>query len=274
MRALIDHYEVSEHRACRVIGFPLSTFRYKSCRVEDTRLVERMKYWAEKKPRYGHPRIHEMIKRDGIIANHKKTERLYYNVLDLGMRRKSKRKRYRCETRTPIELPKSPCEVWSMDFVSDQLASGKRIRGLTVVDIFGRYNLAIDLDTSLTGARVVQTLERICTFEGHPKIITVDNGPEFICLALDKWAYKNGVKLKFSRPGKPTDNPFIESFNGRLRDEFLNTHWFISLTHAQNEAENWRREYNEERPHSSLGMLTPREFLDTFYKLDTPELTG
>lgn len=271
---LIEDYEVSESRACRVLNFPLSTYRYQSQKTENSHLVERMKYWAEKRPRYGHPRIHEMIKRDGIKVNHKKTERLYYNVLDLGMRRKMKRKRYRCETRVPIEMPESPNLVWSMDFVSDQLACGKRIRGLTIIDVFSRFNHAVELDRSLSGMRVVQCLEKICTFEGYPKVITVDNGPEFICMALDRWAYQNGVKLKFSRPGKPTDNPYIESFNGRLRDEFLNTHWFVSLDHARKEAREWRREYNEERPHSSLGQLTPTEFLGKYYKTDALELIG
>lgn len=271
---LIDDYEVSESRACRVLNFPLSTYRYQSQKTEDSHLVERMKYWAEKRPRYGHPRIHEMVKRDGIKVNHKKTERLYYNVLDLGMRRKMKRKRYRCETRVPIEMPESPNLVWSMDFVSDQLACGKRIRGLTVIDIFSRHNHTVEIDKSLSGVRVVQSLEKICAFEGYPKVITVDNGPEFICMALDRWAYKNAVKLKFSRPGKPTDNPYIESFNGRLRDEFLNTHWFMSLDHARKEAQEWRREYNEERPHSSLGQLTPTEFLEKFYKTNALELIG
>ena len=228
-----------------------------------------MKYWAEKRPRYGHPRLHELLKRDGHKVNHKRTERLYYNVLKLGLKRKAKRKRYRCETRTPIEAPSAPNEVWSMDFISDQLSDGRRIRGLNIVDVFDRYNEGIDLDTSLSGVRVVERLKMICDESGVPKMITVDNGPEFICMALDKWAYENGVKLKFSRPGKPTDNPFIESFNGKCRDEFLNMHWFKSLSHARDEAAKWRMEYNEERPHSSLGMLTPSEFRGKYHKVTT-----
>ena len=273
-RELIKTYEISESRACRVLQFPLSTFRYETQKREDPELIERMKYWAEKRPRYGHPRIHEMVRRDGFEVNHKKTERIYYKVLNLTIRTKKKRKRYRCEMRSPIEMPKAPNEVWSMDFVSDQIACGRRIRGLAIVDIFGRYNHAIELDTNLSGGRVVQVLDRICWGHGHPKVISVDNGPEFICMALDRWAYKHGVKLKFYRPGKPTDNPFIESFNGRLRDEFLNAHWFMSLDHVRAEGEKWRKEYNEERPHSSLGMKTPKEWLEEFYKHNAPELTG
>lgn len=261
-RTLVGNYGVSESHACRVIDFPLSTFRYRSCLQEDEAVINSLKYWAEKRPRYGHPRLHEMVRRDGHMVNHKKTERLYYKTLKLGLRRKKPKRKYRCETRSPIGAPVSPNEIWSMDFVSDQLICGKRIRGLTIIDIFSRYNHAIELDSSLTGRRVVETLDRICTFEGYPKIITVDNGPEFICMALDKWAYKHSVKLKFSRPGKPTDNPFIESFNGKMRDEFLDMHWFRDLSHARTEAEKWRVEYNELRPHSSIGMMTPMEYLE------------
>lgn len=271
---MIKEYQVSQSRACRVLSFPLSSFRYQKRKREDSHLVDRMNYWAEKRPRYGHPRIHEMIKRDGIHVNHKKTERLYYKTLKLALRRKTKKKRYRCETRTPLETPRTPHDLWSMDFVSDQLGCGKRIRGLTIVDVFSRMNHALEIDKSLSGARVVQTLEMVCAFEGYPSIISVDNGPEFVCMALDKWAYKNNVKLKFSRPGKPTDNPYIESFNGKLRDEFLNMHWFLSLEHARREAQEWRREYNEERPHSSLNQLTPKEFLEKYYATDAPKLTG
>jgi putative transposase len=254
------------------MNFPLSSFRYRSKKKDDPELIERMKHWAEKKPRYGHPRIHEMIRRDGFKVNHKKTERIYYNLLDLGMRRKKRRKRYRSETRVPIENPIRPNQVWSMDFVSDQLSCGKRIRGLTVLDVFGRYNHGIELYHSLSGKLVVGILEKICSFAGYPEIITVDNGPEFICIAMDRWAYSHGVKLKFSRPGKPTDNPYIESFNGKLRDEFLNSHWFTSLEHARSEAAVWQKEYNEERPHSSLGMFTPEEYLNKYYRKNRLEL--
>ncbi len=269
---LVSEYLVPESRACRVMNFPLSTFRYKSKKQDEPELIQRMKHWAEKQPRYGHPRIHEMIRRDGFKVNHKKTERIYYNVLDLAIRRKKRRKRYRSETRVPIEHPVKPNQVWSMDFVSDQLASGKRIRGLNVLDIFGRYNHGIELYHSLSGKLVVSILEKICAFAGYPEIITVDNGPEFICIAMDRWAYAHGIKLKFSRPGKPTDNAYIESHNGKLRDEFLNSHWFTDLEHARLEAARWQREYNEERPHSSLGMLTPVEYLNNYYRRNRLEL--
>ena len=225
-----------------------------------------MTYWSEKKPRYGHPRIHEMVLRDGFKVNHKRTERLYYRELKLGLKGKKKKRRYRSEARVSVPFPDAPVKVWSMDFVSDQLSFGKKVRGLTVIDVFSKRNQALDFDFSLTGFRVVQILERVCGFEGHPEFITVDNGPEFICMALDKWAFSKGIKLHFSRPGKPTDNAFIESFNGKLRDEFLNMHWFLSLEDLQIKAQEWRDEYNNERPHSSLKMKTPKEFLESYDK--------
>lgn len=204
-----------------------------------------------------------MVLRDGFKVNHKRTERIYYRELNLGLKQKKKKRRYRSETRVPIPFPSSPNKVWSMDFVSDQLSFGKRVRGLAVIDVFSKINHALHFDISLTGFKVIQVLERVCEFEGAPDFITVDNGPEFICLALDKWAYQKCIKLHFSRPGKPTDNAYIESFNGKLRDEFLNMHWFRSLEDLQDKAWEWRDEYNNERPHSSLGMMTPKEFLET-----------
>lgn len=272
---LIDKYQISKVRSCRVINFPLSSFRYQFKAQQDLRLIDRMKYWAEQRPRYGHPRIHEKLKRDGFEVNHKKTERLYYNVLKLSLRRKvKKRKRYRTEIRTPIEMPTTMNKVWSMDFVSDQIASGRRVRGLTVVDVFSKINQVLEFEYNLSGIKVRQILENVCSVEGYPEIITVDNGPEFICMALDRWAYEKEVKLKFSRPGKPTDNPFIESFNGKVRDEFLNMHWFENLWDLREKAIIWQEEYNFDRPHSALGMKTPMEFISEHTKPDAIELIG
>ncbi len=154
----------------------------------------------------------------------------------------------------------APNEAWSMDFVADELFNGRRIRSLTVVDNFSREALAITVDHSLKGDAVVDTVTLIGQMRGLPNRIQVDNESEFISKALDKWAYEHGVQLDFSRPGKPTDNPFIESFNGSFRDECLNVHWFLSLEDAQEKIENWRIEYNEDRTHSSLGNVTPREY--------------
>ena len=261
-----DEFKVSERKACKAISIERSSIRYKKRPDKNGELKKRMIYWSEKRPRYGHPRIHEMVRRDGFKVNHKRTERLYYRELNLGLKGKKKKRRYRSETRVPIPFPSGPNKVWSMDFMSDQLSYGKRVRGLTVIDVFSKINHVLQFDFSLTGFKVIQILERVCEFEGIPDFITVDNGPEFICLALDKWAYQRGIRLHFSRPGKPTDNAFIESFNGKVRDEFLNMHWFSNLDDLQRKAWEWRDEYNFERPHSSLQMKTPKEFLESYDK--------
>lgn len=262
----MNEFKVSERKACRVISIERSSIRYKKRPDKNIELKKRMIHWSEKRPRYGHPRIHEMVLRDGFKVNHKRTERLYFKELNLALKGKKKKRRYRSESRVPIPFPAAPNKVWSMDFVSDQLSFGRRVRGLTVVDVFSKRNQALDFDFSMTGFKVVQILERVCEFEGVPEFITVDNGPEFICMALDKWAFSKGIKLHFSRPGKPTDNAYIESFNGKLRDEFLNMNWFLSLKDLQDKAQDWRDEYNNERPHSSLKMKTPKEFLESYDK--------
>ena len=154
----------------------------------------------------------------------------------------------------------APNALWSMDFVSDALFDGRRLRALTVVDAFTREALAIEVDQGIKGDQVVAVMTRLALIRGAPRTIRVDNGPEFVSKALDRWAYENGVTLDFSRPGKPTDNAFVESFNGRLRDECLNAHWFLSLADAKSKIEAWRRQYNESRPHTALGWLTPQEF--------------
>lgn len=199
---LMNEFKVSERKACRAISIERSSIRYKKRPDKNIELKKRMIHWSEKRPRYGHPRIHEMVLRDGFRVNHKRTERLYFKELKLVLKGKKKKRRYRSETRVPIPFPEAPNKVRSMDFVSDQLGYGKRVRGLAVIDVFSKRNQALDFDYSLTGFKVVQILERVCDFEGTPDFITVDNGPEFICMALDKWAFSKGIKLHFSRPGK------------------------------------------------------------------------
>jgi putative transposase len=253
-------YKVSERWACRVLSLPLSSKRYKAAPDKNVEVKARILYWAEKRPRYGSPRIHQMlVRRDGFKINHKRTERLYSD-LKLSLRRSKRKKRYRSEVRVKPNRATSVSEVWAMDFVSDRLRDGRRVKGLTVVDTFSKENHVLEFDTSLTGERVVRLLDFATMMEGVPKAIQVDNGPEFICMALDKWAYSKGVSLYFSRPGKPTDNAYIESFNGKLRDEFLNMHWFASMLELKTKAQQWQAYYNEERMHGSLGWLTPMEF--------------
>jgi putative transposase len=256
-----SEYRISERRACQLLDFPRSTKRYLSTKDDDSEIRERICYWADKRKRFGSPRIHQMLLRDGFIVNHKRTERIYSEE-GLSLRSKSKKRRkYKSEVRVPLKEAIEVNDVWAMDFVSDQFSYGGRFRSLTVVDIFSKLSPAIEVDRSLTGLRVTHALDRAIEEYGKPRVICVDNGPEFICLALDKWASNHGVELSFSRPGKPTDNAFIESLNGKFRDECLNMNWFLSLDMAKEIIEEWRREYNEERPHSSIEYLTPAEFV-------------
>lgn len=267
---LQQDYNVSERRACRVIDLARSTKRHqpKPNRLND-KLRARLRELAEKKKRFGAPRLHQLLLRDGYEINHKRTERLY-KLEGLSLRRKKKRKRYKSETRAALAEPTAPNQYWAMDFVSDQLVHGGRFRGLTLVDIFTRESPVIEIARSMPAARVVQVLERLKLERGLPEAIVLDNGPEMISIALDQWAYDNGVKLHFIDPGKPTQNAFVESFNGTFRDECLNMHWFSSLDDARQKIEAWRKEYNEENPHSSLGYLTPKEFA----KKEVRMLTG
>jgi putative transposase len=199
-----------------------------------------------------------MLKRENLVVNHKRTERLYREE-GLALRRKRRRKGA-AGIRAVFPAAMRPNEQWSMDFVSDSIVTGKRFRALTIIDNYTRECPSIEVDTSLGGARVVNVLERLSETRGLPEVITIDNGPEFAGKALDAWAYRKSVKLNFITPGKPVENAYAESFNGRLRDECLNINWFLNLKHARDVIEDWRKDYNEVRPHSSLKNMTPMEY--------------
>jgi len=209
--------------------------------------------------RYGYFRIYIMLRRKGWLVNHKRVYRLYRQD-GLSLRLKKPRRNISAGDRVRQPAAAAPNEMWSMDFVSSALFDGRRLRALTAVDTYPREALAIDVDQGIKGEQVFKAMARIAGTRGSPKGIRVDNGPEFISKALDRWAYENGVTLDFSRPGKPTGNAFVESFNGRLRDECLNAHWFLSLADARAKIEAWRSLYNESWPHTSLGWLTPNEY--------------
>lgn len=262
-------YRTSERRTCRALGFPRSTQRYQSIRDDRAELRIRLRDLAASRVRYGYRRLHILLKREGWQVNHKLVYRLYIEE-GLQMRTKTPRRHKSCRVR--IERPKASRanESWSMDFMSDQLFDGRRFRLLTLVDNFTRESLAIQVGQQLKGDDVVAVLDRIRAKRGTPQSIRVDNGPEFVSKSLDWWAYFNQVTLDFSRPGKPTDNPFIESFNGRLRQECLNQHWYLNLKDAAEKIEEWRNDYNDCRPHSSLGDRTPQEFAACFAQA-TPE---
>lgn len=256
---LIGAYRVSIRRATAVIQLRQATYFYRPHPRDDRAERQRIREIAATRIRYGARRIHVLLRREGWLINHKKTYRIYCEE-GLNLRRKRPRRRVAAAHRVARPTVSSLNACWSMDFVADQLFNGQRIRALTVVDNFSRESLAITVDFALKAEDVVTTMRHVQALRGTPQRIQVDNGSEFISLALDQWAYEQSVMLDFSRPGKPTDNPFIESFNGSLRDECLNVHWFLSLDDARDKIECWRQDYNEFRPHSSLGDRTPCEF--------------
>ena len=246
---------LSERRACRLVKIHRSVARYKPRREAPTELLTRLRELASERRRYGYRRLAVLLRREGFVVNHKKVYRLYRDE-GLAVRRR-KRKKLAGAERVKPSLPESRNQCWSMDFVQDSLADGRRIRVLTLVDNYSRECLALEVGTSLPGARVVRVLEQVSRIRGKPKTIVVDNGPEFAGKALDAWAYENGVGLHFIAPGKPVQNAYIESFNGKFRDECLNEHWFSSIDEVGAIVEAWRQDYNTVRPHSSLGYRTP-----------------
>jgi putative transposase len=250
---------VSERRACVVIQLHRGTYRYQSHRDPQTALRMRMREMAAVRVRYGYRKILVLLQREGWAVGKSRVSRLYREE-GLALRRTVPRKRRVAVERRERSQATGANQVWSLDFVSDQLADGRRFRALTVVDVYPRESLAIEPGQSLKGEDVVRVLQQIQQERGGPKRLFCDNGSEFCSQVLDLWAYQNGVKIDFSRPGKPTDNGHIESFNGTFRDECLNTHWFTSLDDARQLIEAWRREYNESRPHRALGEKTPYEF--------------
>lgn len=250
--------QLSERRACRFTGFCLSTQRYHSRRPSEGDLRQRLRELAEKRPRWGYRRLYVLLKREGCKRNRKLVQRLYREE-GLSVRRR-KRRKMAAVARSPMKCPLGPNERWSIDFVRDTLADGRVFRGFTVVDDFTRECPAIEVDHSLPGERVARTLDRLARERSLPKTIVCDNGPEFQGQVLDFWAHRQGVTISFIQPGKPVQNAFVESFNGKLRDECLNENYFTSLLDAQATIEAWRKDYNETRPHSSLGDLTPTEF--------------
>lgn len=257
---LFDAYRISQRRGCGLIGQSRTVYLYRSCR-DDTALKMRIREIAETRVRYGYERIHVLLRREGWRVNHKKTYRIYCEE-ELHLRRKRPRRHVCAAHRLSRPVVSSIDECWSMDFVSDSLFNGHRFRALTIVDNFSRECLAIHVDQTIKGEDVAYIMDRLKQLTNRrPKRIQTDNGSEFISKALDRWAYENQITLDFSRPGKPTDNPFIESFNGSFRDECLNIHWFLSMQDAREKIGCWREEYNHDRPHSSLENRTPSEFV-------------
>jgi putative transposase len=255
-------WKVSVRKACRVLRFDPKSYRYRSRRPGQAPLESRIKEICQTRVRYGYRRVHVMLRREGWVLNEKKTRRVY-NEMGMQLRNKTPKRRVKAALRADRTPPSRSNEVWAMDFVHDQLAMGTKLRVLTVIDTFSRYAPVVDPRLAYRGSDVVATLERVCKEMGYPSAIRVDQGSEFVSRDLDLWAYQNHVTLDFSRPGKPTDNAFIEAFNGRLRAECLNTHWFLSLADAREKLECWRRDYNEVRPHGAIGNKTPAALLES-----------
>lgn len=272
-RRVVTHlqaaFAVSARRACRVIGLSRSRWHYRPRRpLQDQPVRERLKALATERPRFGYKRLHVLLRREGVVVNLKRVYRLYREERLLVRPHRSRKRT--AEPRVPLPAPTQPNERWGMDFIHDACVDGRRFRCLTMVDEFTRDCPRIDVDTSLPAARVIAALEQLAGERGLPRSIVVDHGPEFISRALDIWAYRHGIQLVFIRPGKPVENAYIESFHSRFRDECLSTHWFLDLADARFQIETFRRDYNDNRPHSSLGDLTPAEFMQKHQQHSKP----
>jgi len=254
----ISNKGYSQRRACGLVGLDPKTYRYRARRSDDAPLRQRLRDLASQRRRFGYRRLHILIKREGVRVNHKKLFRLYHEER-LTVKKRGGRKRA-LGTRTPMTVPQGPNQRWSLDFVADALACARRFRVLAVVDDFSRECLGLVVDVSLSGVRVTRELDRIAEGRGYPALIVSDNGTELTSHALLRWQQERGVAWHYIAPGKPQQNGFVESFNGRFRDECLNEHLFKTLGEARRLIEEWRIDYNTNRPHTSLGGLTPAAF--------------
>ena len=251
---------VSERRACAQVAIGRGTYRYQGKSAADELVVRGLiRELARFRPRFGSPRLTALVRRKLGAVNHKRVERIYAQEgLQLPRRRQGRRRG--AGRVVPLGELTGPNQRWSMDFVQDSTVGGRKIRALTIVDEFTRECPAIEVDTSINGQRVVRVLDRLSETHGLPQALVMDNGPEFTSKALAAWAKRSGITLHFITPGKPAENGYIESFNGKFRDECLNLHWLLDLADARAMIEEWRADYNRDRPHSSLGYLTPLEF--------------
>lgn len=250
-------YRMSQRQACRLARLSRKAASYEPVARNDAALKERLKTLGEQYPRYGYLMLHALLQAEGLVINRKRTYRLYS---ELGMQVRTKRRKKLVRPRIPMVVPTQVNERWSLDFVHDQLANGRRIRVLNIVDDYSRRCVGQLVDTSISGIRLARYLDELSLTRALPAAIVLDNGPELTSKAMFFWSQKSGVKLNFIQPGKPTQNAFVESFNGRFRDGCLNQHWFSSLDDARQIIRKWRRHYNTVRPHSSLGYQAPAVF--------------
>jgi putative transposase len=259
-----EEHGLSKVRACGLIEISRSTFYYNAMLPNDVLLRKALKDAAAKRRRWGYRRLMVVLRREGFFDNHKRIFRIYREErLQVPSRRRRRRAKGRVEK---VNVPEKPRQRWSMDFVHDGTAQGQKLRMLNIVDDFTRECVAIEVDTSISGERVTRVLDKGIELFGKPASILMDNGSEFTSKTLDQWAYKRKIDLQFIEPGKPMQNGYVESFNGKFRDECLNEHWFLDVSDARRIIEAWREDYNKERPHSSLGYLTPEAFAVTVKK--------
>ena len=273
-RQLVDQarstWQVSIRRACRALPVERSTYHYRSRRAGQAQSDERIKEIAETRVRYGYRRIHVLLRREGWRVNAKRVYRLY-RELGLQLRNKTPKRRVKAKLREDRRRRRDRTRPGRWTSCTTSWRPGRKLRVLTIVDTFSRFSPAIEPRFSFRGADVVEMLERVgASRSASRQSIRVDQGTEFVSRDLDLWAYQRGVTLDFSRPGKPTDNAFIESFNGKFRAECLNAHWFMSLDDARRKCEAWRRDYNEERPHSAIGNKAPIELINRSVALGPP----
>ena len=246
---------LSERQALRLMGMSPSTLRYRPCGDGNVALRERLRELAGQHRRHGYRMLHSRLRIDGWAINVKRTYRAYRE--EGLMVRKRRRKKLPVSERQPLVRPTQPNEVWSMDFLFDELANGRRVKTLTVVDDCSKEAVQIAIDTSIPALYVTRVLDQVKAERGLPKVICTDNGPEFAGRTMQAWAAKNNVELRLIQPGKPVQNAYIESFKSRFRDECLSQHWFASLSHMRSVIDNWRDDYNHPRGHSTLGYVPP-----------------
>ena len=260
MKQIQNSFGLSVRRACEAIGVARSTFTYKKKEKEDYLVIDEIHRILSENSMYGCPMVHMKLRQRGLRINHKRTERIYKEQ-GLQLATRKRRKKIASVTRVSVETPDLPGVIWALDFMHDSIGFGRKFKILTAIDPAANYSPLIHSNFSITGKDVAETLSRTCESVGYPDYIQCDNGPEFRSKELDKWCYDNGIKLIFSRPGKPTDNCYIESFNGKLRTECLNIHYFNKLSEAKMVIDRWWNEYNEKRPQKRLKGMTPKEFM-------------
>ncbi len=274
---LIKNFGLSARRSCDIACMARSTYLYEPKPDDDNLIIDEIDEILKKNSMYGCGMIHLKLRQRGIQINHKRTERIYKEQ-ELQLNVRKRRKKIASTERMPVELPGEPGIIWSLDFIHDSVGFGKKLKILTSIDLASNLSPLIHIGFSITGKDVSEILERACEAVGYPEYIQCDNGPEFRSRELDKWCYENGIKMIFIRPGKPSDNCHIESFNGTFRNECLNAHYFKKLSQARDIISNWWKEYNEERPQKRLKGMTPKQYNDSLIiektKLKSGRISG